>query len=204
MPVPPQVLEAMRAAATSESSTFVNEVLFAVPPFAFRARPAEYDEFRGEVSARLGVAIGDVEIVGSGRLGFSLNPDHLLSSFGPKSDIDLVLVSSAVFDSAWEELLCNAGSIALANEDEKRRLKRTRENFFQGYLRPDHVPVSTFLGREWFPKLATRFTSRVARTREVNGWLFKSKVHAAGFYETNVARVRDNIRHMLELRGDLE
>jgi hypothetical protein len=199
----PQVLDAMRAAATRNSSDFVNDVLFATAPFAFRSRPAEYDEFRAEVSERLVVEMESVEIVGSGRLGFSLNPEHLLSTFGSRSDIDLVIVSSPVFDSAWEEMLANADSIALANEDERRRLKKTRENFFQGYLRPDHVPLGTFLGREWFPKLSTRFVSKVARMHDVHGWLFKSTVHARSFYEGNVTRVRDNVRHMLELRGDL-
>jgi hypothetical protein len=199
----PRVLQAMRAAATHEPMEFVDELLFAMPPFAFRSRPVEYDEFRQEVADRLGVNVTNIDIVGSGRLGFSLNPDHLLSHFRPGSDIDLVIVSSQVFDSAWEEMLANGASIGLANEDERRRLKKTRDSFFQGYLRPDHVPLGTFLGREWFPKLSTRFTSNVARAHEVNAWLFKSKVHARSFYEANVARVRGNVRHMLELRGDL-
>jgi hypothetical protein len=199
----PQVLDAMRAAATRDPSDFVDQVLFAMPPFAFRSRPAEYEEFREEVAARLGVEGDDVVIVGSARLGFSLNPDHLLTQFTHKSDIDLVIVSSLVFDAAWEEMLANSTSIALANEDERRRLKKTRENLFQGYFRPDHVPLGTFLGREWFPSLSMRFNSIVARTHQVSAWLFKSKVHAKGFYTANVLRVRENVRRLLELRGDL-
>src|SRR4051794_37356146 len=145
MAVPLEVLETMRSVATMEPAAFVNDILLGTAPYAFRARPSDYDEFRVEVGARLSVDSAEIELVGSARLGFSLNPDHLLRAFEPSSDLDLVIVSSEVFDAAWQEMLINASSIALANEDEKRRLRKTRENFFNGYLRPDHVPRATFL-----------------------------------------------------------
>lgn len=203
MAAPRGVLERMRAAATMDPAAFVSEILFRAEPFAFRSQPQEYHEFKREVAGRLAVDQDGIELVGSARLGFSLNPDHLLREFSARSDFDVVVVSSVVFDQTWEELLANAASIVFANEDEKRRLRKTRENFFHGYLRPDHVPLATFLGREWFPKLAARFDAGVARRHEVHAWLFKSRVHAESFYAANVTRVQPNIKRMLKLRGDL-
>src|SRR6266436_3510183 len=103
-------------------------------------------------SRRVSALLADNTIlVGSGRLGFSLNPEHLLRSFGQASDLDVVIVSSDVFDDTWTELIEKASEIALAGDDDRRRFKRTKENFFRGYLRPDHLPLTIGFASEWFP-----------------------------------------------------
>lgn len=195
----PELLDRIRAAATLPPQDFVDHYLFVVSPYAFRASPAGYDDFRAELAARLGVAIDSITLVGSGRLGFSLNPEHLLRIFGPASDLDVVIVSSEVFDVTWTELLEKRSEIALAGEEDRRRFKRTKENFFRGYLRPDHLPPSIGLASEWFPKLASRFTSPVASRHEVQGWLFKSDLHARAFYAEHLDRVQADIVRILKL-----
>jgi hypothetical protein len=203
MPTPPDTLVVMRAAATETPDNFVRNTLFSMPPFAFRTNPAEHDVFRDELAERLGVASMDTRLVGSGRLGFSLNPANLLRLFHPQSDLDIVVISSPVFDDAWQDLVEQATTVALADEDERRRLRKTRENLFAGYMRPDHLPLTSKLSKEWFPKLATRFRASVARRHEVRAWLFKSEFHASKFYESHIAKVQSDIVRMLQLRGEL-
>jgi hypothetical protein len=193
----PEVLERIRDATVLSAREFIDRHLFGTAPWAFRASPPEYDDFRAELAHRLGVDRGGITLVGSGRLGFSLNPQHLLTAFGADSDLDIVVASSAVFDATWLELLENAANISLASEDERRLLKKTKENFFLGYLRPDHLPLSTMLARDWFPKLASRFKSPVASRHKVKAWLFKSELHARVLYADHLARVQADIRRMI-------
>ena len=193
----PRIVDRIRAAASLSSRQFVDDYLFVVPPWAFRSVPSEYDEFRGELSSRLEVTSAGIVLVGSGRLGFSLNADHLLRGFGSASDLDVVILSSEKFDQTWAELIETSTDITLAGEEERRRLRKTRENFFHGYLRPDHLPLTTKLAEDWFPKLATRFSSRVASRHEVRAWLFKSEVHARAVYSDHLGRIQGDIRRMI-------
>lgn len=187
----------IRAACALNPADFVDQYLFAAPPYAFRSAPQEHDDFREELAARLGLPADDAILVGSGRLGFSLNPDHLLRSFGTASDLDVVLLSSEIFDRTWTELIEKESDISLASEEERRLLKRTKQNFFRGYLRPDHLPLSIALATDWFPKLASRFTSEVASSHEVKGWLFKSRTHARKLYSDHLAGIRTDVRRMV-------
>lgn len=202
-PAVDQVLARMQAAAMLPPREFIENHLFTATPFAFRTNLADYDVFRNELAERLAVQEDALQLVGSGRLGFSLNAAHLLRRFQPSSDLDVVVISSPIFDQAWSELVELETSIGLADEDERRKLKRTKENFFQGYLRPDYLPISCQLTRDWFPKLSARFQSTVASRHEVRAWLFKSLTHTSALYSSHLGRVQPAIRKLLHSRGDL-
>jgi hypothetical protein len=197
-----ETMERIRAACTFKPPDFVDQYLFGAPPYAFRSSPAEYDQFRTELGIRLGVPAQDLILVGSGRLGFSLNPDHLAQPFLPSSDLDMVIVSSEIFDGTWTELVEKESDISLASEDERHRIKRTKDHFFKGYLRPDHLPLSIGLATEWFPKLASRFASAVANRHEVEGWLFKSAVHARVLYTRHLQGIQADIRQVVGFREE--
>jgi len=66
---------------------------------------AVYQRVRTFFSKKLDLRYDDISIVGSAKLGFSLNPHHALRNFNStRSDIDLVLVSGTLFHSFWNEL----------------------------------------------------------------------------------------------------
>jgi len=188
---------AKKAALTMPPLQFLDDWLFGAAPHAFTCYEDSYSAFCRELATSLGVHPADVALVGSGRLGFSLNPQHLLSRFSGTSDLDVVVVSSSVFDGAWTDLLHGSVSTAFAETEERRRLRKTQDNFFDGYLRSDHVPVGSALSREWFPKLAGPFSSVTARRHEVKAWLFKSWWHAELFYLRNVSAVRPALQKLM-------
>src|SRR5437870_5148526 len=74
-------------------------------PYVFEPEPAKWNTFRDFLSARLEVTHNDIRIVGSGRLGFSMKPRMNLKRFSEKSDIDVVIVNSGLFDRLWLALL---------------------------------------------------------------------------------------------------
>jgi predicted nucleotidyltransferase len=203
MGVAAPLLDLMKLAATLPAPEFVRDHILAGLPYAFVSNPEGYLSLQSEVAAKIGLSVNEIRMIGSAKLGFSLNSDHLLSPFGPGSDIDLVIVSSAVFDEASLELVERAQDFILAGEDEKRRLRRSRDNVFNGYLRPDQLPLSCGLSKEWFPKLAGPYESEIARRRPVKAWLFKSWDHGRICYTNYHQRIQSDLRGILAQRGDL-
>lgn len=199
MTVDPEIQERKKAVATLNPMTVVSDFILKSEPYAFRDRPEAYGEFRSELALRLDVDCENISLIGSARLGFSLNKARLLSPFSDQSDLDIVIVASEIFDEAWLELLSKQDKFSLAGEDERSRFKRTRDNIFFGYFRPDHFPINTELSKAWFPKLATRFTSPIVQMHPIKAWLFKSWEHALYFYSRHVESIQAYTRKLLNI-----
>jgi len=199
MPVDPEIQERKVAVATLDPMTVVSDIILSSEPYAFRDHPEDYEGFRTELALRLNVDSEAISLIGSARLGFSLNKTKLFSPFSDQSDFDIVIVASEIFDEAWIELLSKQHRFPLAGEDEKSRFKRTRENIFFGYFRPDHFPVDTELSKAWFPKLATRFTSPIVQMHPIQAWLFKSWEHTRFFYSSYVDSIQAYTKKLLNI-----
>ncbi len=66
-------------------------------PYAFRMKPALYEEVRSWLATRIGVDPKEISIIGSARIGQSLSPDDQGRPFGDTSDLDLLVVSASLF-----------------------------------------------------------------------------------------------------------
>ena len=66
-----------------------------------------YEIFRDVVAEHVGIQREQVSLVGSTIFGFSMSPngEKTFSAFHEDSDLDLVIVSDALFQSVWSELL---------------------------------------------------------------------------------------------------
>jgi hypothetical protein len=71
-------------------------------PFVFREDAQCYAGFLEDVSNRLNVAAACLTVVGSAAVGFCMSPTREYGrEFRSESDIDLVVVDEALFDTAW-------------------------------------------------------------------------------------------------------
>lgn len=192
----------MRAAATITPSDFVDRNFLYGEAYAFDEDPVRHRAFRAEVGYKLSVPEDQVCLIGSGKLGFSLNKDHLLRLFSPESDLDLVVAAQDLFDSTHLELVRRSRELALASQDERRRLRKSRETIFHGYLRPDQLPMTVALSQNWFPRIAGPYVSEVARRHPVKAWLFKSLEHARLCYQNYIEEIQPSVRRLLANRGD--
>ena len=66
-------------------------------PYAFRERPAVYEEMRFWLATRLGIDPKEISIIGSARIGQSLSPNKQGRPFGDGSDLDFLAVSTSLF-----------------------------------------------------------------------------------------------------------
>lgn len=64
----------------------------------------DYVRWRHEVARELLVDPLSVQVVGSARLGYSLNPKKDFKVFDSSSDMDIAVVSSELFETAWTEI----------------------------------------------------------------------------------------------------
>ena len=188
-------------AITLDTSAFVATHLLGGAAHAFGWAEASYANFRLETAEILGQRAEDIHLIGSGKTGFSQNASHLLRPFAGDSDLDIVVVSQDVFDRGSLELLTKAGKILLGSADERRRLKRSRSDVFNGYLRPDHLPLRTDLVRDWFPRLAGPYKHAIARSHPVKAWVFKTLDHALHCYSSHHDSIRADLARLAALRG---
>lgn len=85
--------------------------LFNSVPWLFAAdsqyKPSgSYDEFRAAIADPIGAVFTDIFLVGSAAFGRSTNPrtERFLETFNDESDLDVVILSSDLFESVWKDL----------------------------------------------------------------------------------------------------
>jgi len=112
-------------------------------------RPQEAG-LRREIAGRFNVAMRDVIVTGSAKLGFTLvgKPGRpSFSPFGDTSDIDVAIISTDLYVQLWKLLHMYSLSGGPWNNDNS-----FRKYFVRGWLRPDKLPSGEefpFQG-EWF------------------------------------------------------
>ncbi|MFI7694220.1 hypothetical protein ACIBQ6_34515 [Nonomuraea sp. NPDC049655] len=93
-----------------EFSSLGQEVDYFVTARLFDGTPAvwpqelKYIKWRHLVAAELGVDPMAVQLVGSARLGYSMNPTKNFRKFHEGSDLDIAVISPELFEKAWGEL----------------------------------------------------------------------------------------------------
>lgn len=93
-----------------EFSSLGHEVDYFVTARLFDGTPAvwpqelNYIRWRHLVATELGVDPMAVQLVGSARLGYSINPKKNFRKFHKESDLDIAVISPELFDKAWGEL----------------------------------------------------------------------------------------------------
>jgi predicted nucleotidyltransferase len=108
-----------------------------------------YVELKQRVAAEYQISHADVLVVGSAKLGFSISPKRRWGTFGDDSDIDVAIVSTALYRALWQELSEVLTADPVFNWDRRTSLAKYH---LRGWLRPDMLPVSPALRRadKWF------------------------------------------------------
>ncbi len=190
-------------------------------PWFFRNKEDLYGSFCAHFAHGLGVDPGDVCLVGSGRTGFAMSPDAFPRPFHAGSDIDVAIVSPALFDTAWLALVSwgHPRRFGLPAGERKWMLQRQTEVFW-GWLRPDQLrftglkfPKDLFPLRSvksaWFgtfQSVGVTFPGTDLATREVSGRLYRSWDHLVRYQAEGLRRLRNelNRRSTSEARSELQ
>jgi hypothetical protein len=134
---------------------------------------------RRRLLAHLGISNTAVTLVGSARIGFSLDPSQFGKPFSRSSDLDFAIVDSALFDQAWLELIGLGPRFARLNNDEQEAVIQHRQNnVYWGYIEPDMLPTCISCYKAWFPLFAglVKYTVMIAG-RGASGRIYRTWDH---------------------------
>ncbi|WP_126539712.1 hypothetical protein [Oharaeibacter diazotrophicus] len=135
-------------------------------PFVFSGSPMKYLIFREQVADRFEIGYQDVCIVGSAKLGFSPSPHKFGQPFAVTSDVDVVVISSDMFDRGTRELFQHLNHVGppldfqnakpVTVESREWRLHREAvRNFVYENFNPSHLPEGHFLRSQIFSNIAS-------------------------------------------------
>jgi hypothetical protein len=103
--------ELLRQLRTIGPVEFANTRLFDAHAWCFPTMSgSEYEDVKSEFAAIFRNSPSDIAIVGSAKYGYSMAPQKAFRPFQPNddeadpSDLDLVVVSKALFNSTWQRL----------------------------------------------------------------------------------------------------
>ncbi|OKH64022.1 hypothetical protein EB74_11420 [Mycobacterium sp. SWH-M5] len=123
---------------------FVTMRLFEGVP-AIWPKTIDYVRWRHEVAKRLSVDPVSIQVVGSARLGYSLNPGKNFKRFDKESDLDIAVVSADLFELTWRELR----QLINARPELNERKSYLRKLVFDECIALDVVLPQLSYGKDW-------------------------------------------------------
>jgi hypothetical protein len=194
------------ALAESPLAAVVQQHVFRGLPYVFRDEPASNNLLIGHLCGELSVLEQNVVVVGSAKIGFSMNPDSFPREFSDTSDIDVIVVSDVLFDRVWMTLLewqyprrgINLGRI----EDEWARFRRKEiywgwlvpnEIRYEGLSFPDTLKPLRNISAKWFNTFQGLSLYPEFARRQVSGRLYRTWEHALRYHTDGLRRIRDRI-----------
>lgn len=172
--------------------------------FVFRNEVEKYSVLRSRIAEPLSVTPESVRIIGSALTGFSLSPDNFGRAFSDASDVDVVVVSETLFDSAWSTILRwhyprRGGHLDAVDKD---WMSQRRREIYWGWFVPTQIRYPNLLSR---PKVLTplRDLSRLwfdtfnglgnyseFADRKINGRLYRTWGHVHLYHANGLNQIK--------------
>jgi hypothetical protein len=183
-------------------------------PFVFRDAPDSLTRLQDHLVGALGVEASDIRIIGSARIGFSLDPTNFPRPFGPSSDLDIVIVNAELFDVVWHTMLrwhYPRRTQRLPDVDWRWSIARQRELYW-GWFRPEAIryrglsrlpmlgPIQT-LSTEWFNAFQSLSTHPDLAPYQASGRLYRSWEHVLMYHVDGLRQLRDIVNQAGGSRG---
>ncbi|MCY1497729.1 hypothetical protein D3C87_44870 [compost metagenome] len=187
---------------SSKSDSIVQRYLIESSTYFFKEieKGKEYD-FKKEIASILNVHIRDIVIVGSAKLGFSLKPDnsdlglYLFKEFDhnfknklseKKSDLDIAIVSSYLFDKEIKNLYDHTGFYKNNWSDRNSLAKYV----LKGRLNIRFLPLDFQFTKEL---LEVQEKYKMLYGREVNLEIYKSWHYFETYHQENIKTIQVNL-----------
>lgn len=171
----------------------IDNHLFNGTPFYSMNQPDVHARMMSAVSDGLQIPQGDICVVGSARVGFSLSPNKFGEQFNQFSDIDVLVVSTSIFDESWLDMLSyRRKGKAVLRSSTKRRLKDHREKHFvyKGWIYPDSVVEVLEIGHQWLRTFSGLSRIPELSSRSITARLYRTWDHAKIYHRWSLRQVK--------------
>lgn len=179
------------------------ELVISDIPFVFRDQPSNMDLLRNHLHSALGLPRDGIFIVGSARIGFSLNPDRFPRGFTRSSDIDVLIINSDLFDAIWHTILKwhypRKGQPLPGQDGSWMRRRRTDIYWgsfmphrirYSGLFLPDVLKPLSDISRSWFEAFQSLSTHPEFSARDISGILYRSLDHAVLYQAESLRKIK--------------
>lgn len=185
----------------------VQEYIFQGVPYVFRERPELLDILRRHLCSALKFLEENVVVVGSAKIGFSLNPNNFPRQFSDESDIDILVVDEKLFDSLWMAILRwhYPRRITVLGGEDGRWMRERRQDLYWGAFFPDKIRFQGLSFPEilkplrdnstaWFNAFRSLSQYPELVSRNVSGRLYRTWEHALLYQTDGLRQIKDVIR----------
>jgi len=168
-------------------------------PFVFAGRENDFFDFRRRIAEKFGVGFHEVFVVGSAKLGFSSFKEK---SFDLDSDIDVVIVSDALFDAFMEQIRHYQSELRRSRRSVSTREQGLYHQFLEyvalGWIRPDKLPLAfalSLLKDDWFTffRSISNGKSEVGNYK-VAGGVFRTYSHLEAYLLEGLREIYESLR----------
>jgi hypothetical protein len=201
----PVTVEELRGLISSRPTDEVVDVhVFGGDAYVFRETPADYQLLLTDLGTSLRLNPAAITIVGSAKLGFSMDPEAFGTPFREESDVDVVVVDPDRFDRIWYALIAWEYGLAPQKGYKQQWLKRRHEDVFWGWFFGESLHSGGFHGEalravrdisyEWFEAFQSVGLrhSRLAG-RKFKGRLYRTWDHARSYHTQGLLKYRESL-----------
>lgn len=191
----PSEEEFKRALRSRPFDWIIDRYLLRGLPFYSAREPALHDEMLRAVSTGLRVTRPDIGVVGSARVGFSLAPYKFGEPFSESSDLDVIVVSSRLFDASWVDILrrrTNPSPPLSTSTRASLRRHRKKHYVYNGWMYPDDIVEVLEIGPLWLRTF--RGLARIPELagRPVGARLYRTWDHARLYLRWSLSMVKES------------
>lgn len=181
----------------------VQDYIFEGIPYALRDQPENFGILQQHLYDQLELtAINNITVIGSGKTGFSLNPDSFPRQFSDDSDLDILIVDAALFDRIWAIILrwhyprfyLEIKNHRIWISDRKREIYLGRlmpdKIYFPGIVFPDELTQLRDISTSWFNAFQSLSAHDFLIRRRVTGRLYRTWDHAMMYHVENLRLIK--------------
>ncbi len=201
----PTVDEFTTALQTTSLEVLVQEHVFSGVPFVFRQRPLDGNTLVRHLCSHLPINEGDIVVVGSAKIGFSLGPDTFPRQFSDDSDIDVAIANEELFDMIWRTMLkWNYPRRHKLEAIDLKWVRQRMDELYWGWFRPekfrfDGLSMRTMLNplrdvsTQWFNAFQSLSLYPEFARRTVEGRLYRNWDKALLYHAEGLRQIRDSL-----------
>ena len=173
--------------------SIVNNYLLAGLPYSFKDTPKLHDKMLDQIARGLGVKRECICVVGSAKIGFSLDPNRFGEAFGVHSDIDVVVVSPELFDPSWINVLSNRrtpwASLSKNTQDNLEK-HRCEHYIYKGWMYPGRIVPVLDIGNRWFDTFNGLSLIPELSARKIEARLYRTWDYVRIYHRIGLRRIR--------------
>jgi hypothetical protein len=184
-----------------------DNVLCLADPIIFQEKPVLYKMLHRHLTGYLGLKDGSLSVVGSSKIGFSLDPDNFPAAVHEGSDIDVLIVSESLFDRIWISLLDWFYDFLAreSNGAERAWFQNVKHAVFRGRIDFNMLrPSPDVGGREflkpmrdarnlWFDAFRSISENRLLAKWETTGRLYRTWDHALRYHVDGLRQIKKKV-----------